>query len=333
MMRLPKMDHCAPASVAEACSLLDQYGAEARVLAGGTDLLPACKLRNLRPSVLIGLRGIGELRGIDFSEEGGLRIGAMTRLHDLRSDPSILRHCPGLARAAASVGAVQLQLMGTLGGNLCLNTRCTYYNQSETWRKSRAVCLKMGGEACHVVPKGGKCYAVYSGDTAPVLIALNATARLSSSAGEREIPLAELYTGDGKAPIALRPGELLREVVIPPAKGTRKSVYLKYRKRAAIDFPMVGVAVRMDTNGGGVCTAGRVVLNAVGSAPVEVPEGETLLKGQVLTAALIDEVAGLAEKAAHPVANTAGSTPAYRRKMAGILTRRALREVGEGCTA
>ncbi|MCJ7596763.1 MAG: FAD binding domain-containing protein, partial [Desulfobacterales bacterium] len=311
MMRLPKMDHRAPGSVAEACSLIEEHGAGAKVLAGGTDLLAACKLRNVRPAMLISLRGIEALRGIEFQEGEGLRIGAMTRLHQLRYDPSIQEHYPALARAAGSVGAVQLQLMGTLGGNLCLNTRCIYYNQSETWRKSRAVCLKMGGDVCHVVPKGERCYAVFSGDTAPVLIALDAKARLISSREEREISLRELYTGDGKEPIALRSGELLQEVRIPPARGTQSSIYLKYRKREAIDFPMVGVAVRMDSNGEGVCTECKVVLNAVGSAPSEVPEAGKLLKGKVPTAALIDEAAEWAEKQAHPVANTAGSTPSY----------------------
>jgi 4-hydroxybenzoyl-CoA reductase subunit beta len=327
MLRLPKMDHCAPRSLAEACSLLEQHGSEARVLAGGTDLLAACKLRNLQPALLVSLRGIEELRGIEFREGEGLRIGAMTRLNRLRYEPSILKHYPALAQAAASVGATQLQFMGTLGGNLCLDTRCFYYNQSKTWRKSRAVCLKMGGEVCHVVPKGGRCYAVFSADTVPVLIALDANVRLVSSAEEREVSLGELYTGDGKKPIALTPGELVREIRIPPAAGRQSSVYLKYRQRDSIDFPLVGVAVRMDSNDDGICTECKVVLNAVGSAPLEVPEARELLKGKQPTVELIDEVAKRAEKRAHPVDNTAGSTPSYRRKMAGILTRRALEEV------
>jgi 4-hydroxybenzoyl-CoA reductase subunit beta len=310
-------------------SFLDKHGAEAKVLAGGTDLVAACKLRNVRPALLVSLGGIPELQGIRFQEGEGLRIGAMTSLYDVRCDASVLRHYPALAQAAAVVGTVQLQYMGTLGGNLCLNTRCIFYNQSDAWRRSREVCFKMGGELCHVVPKGKKCYAVFSADTVPALIALGAQVKLISSRGERMISAKELYTGDGKEPIAVKSDELLTEIRIPQPVGRQDSTYLKYRLRGAIDFPLVGVAVRMDSNGDGMCTDCSVVLNAVGSAPVEVPEVRDLLIGKVLTAELVDQVAERAVKNAHPVANTAGSTPAYRRKMAGILTQRALLTVAK----
>jgi 4-hydroxybenzoyl-CoA reductase subunit beta len=310
-------------------SFLDKHGAEAKVLAGGTDLVAACKLRNVRPALLVSLGGIPELQGVRFQKGEGLRIGAMTSLYDVRCDASVLRHYPALAQAAAVVGTVQLQYMGTLGGNLCLNTRCIFYNQSDAWRRSREVCFKMGGELCHVVPKGKKCYAVFSADTVPALIALGAQVKLISSRGERMISAKELYTGDGKEPIAVKSDELLTEIRIPQPVGRQDSTYLKYRLRGAIDFPLVGVAVRMDSNGDGMCTDCSVVLNAVGSAPVEVPEVRDLLIGKVLTAELVDQVAERAVKNAHPVANTAGSTPAYRRKMAGILTQRALLTVAK----
>jgi 4-hydroxybenzoyl-CoA reductase subunit beta len=324
MMRLPKMDHCAPASVAEVVSLLDKHGAEAKVLAGGTDLVPACKLGNVRPALLVSLGGIPELKGIRFQEEKGLTVGAMSSLSDVRYHSSVLRHYPALAEAAAAVGTVQLQYMGTLGGNLCLNTRCVFYNQSDTWRKSREVCFKMGGHLCHVVPKGKRCYAVASADAVPALIALGAEVKLISSSGERIILAKELYTGDGREPMGIRPDELLTEIRIPQPASRQDSTYLKYRLRGAIDFPLVGVAARMDSNDDGICTDCRVVLNAVDSAPVEVPEIADLLKRKALTAELVDQVAEEIVKNAHPVANTAGSTPTYRRKMVGILARRAL---------
>jgi 4-hydroxybenzoyl-CoA reductase subunit beta len=324
MMRLPKMDHCAPTTVAEAISFLDKHGAEAEVLAGGTDLVAACKLRNIRPDLLVSLAGIPELKGIRFQEGEGLRIGAMTSLYSVRYDTSVLHHYPALSQAAAAVGTVQLQYMGTLGGNLCLNTRCIFYNQSDAWRRSREVCFKMGGELCHVVAKGKKCYAVFSADTVPALIALGARVKLISSSGERVISAKQLYTGDGKEPIAVKSDELLTEIRIPQPVGRQESTYFKYRLRGSIDFPLVGVAARMDANGDGTCTDCSVVLNAVGSAPVEVPGVGGLLKGKALTTDLVDQVAEKAIKSAHPVANTAGSTPAYRRKMAGTLTRRAL---------
>jgi CO/xanthine dehydrogenase FAD-binding subunit len=185
----------------------------------------------------------------------------------------------------------------------------------------------MGGDICHVVPKGKKCYGVFSGDTVPALMALEAQVKLISVAGERIVDVSQLYTGDGKEPIALKSDELLTEIRIPQPVERQSSTYLKYRTRAAIDFPLAGVAVRMDSEDDGICTDCKVVLNAVGSAPAEVPEARELLKGKAPTPELIDQVAEKAVGNAHPVANTAGSTPAYRRKMVGILTRRALHQV------
>ncbi len=185
----------------------------------------------------------------------------------------------------------------------------------------------MGGDVCHVVPKGKRCYAVFSGDIAPVLIAIDAQVKLISASGERVMPLSDLYTDEGKDPIGLKSGELLSEIQVPSINGRQSSVYMKYRIREAIDFALVGVAARMDSSGDGICTECKVVLNAVGSAPIEVPEAGELLKGKAPTKERINQVAEKAVKNAHPVANTPGSTPAYRRKMAGILTRRALSEV------
>jgi 4-hydroxybenzoyl-CoA reductase subunit beta len=327
MMRLPKADYYAPSSLSEACSIFAEHGEEAKVLGGGTDLLVACKLRNVTPTCLLSLGSISALKGIHLHEGEYLKIGAMTTLHDLIDDSSISDHYPALSEAASLVGTTQLQSMGTIGGNLCLNTRCIYYNQSERWRKSRDVCFKMGGHVCHVVPKGKKCYAVFSGDTVPALITLDAEVKLVNNTGERLVPVSKLYTGNGKKPLALKPDDLVSEIRLPPPKKNQSSTYLKYREREAIDFPMVGVAVRMDSSDNGICTGCSVVLNAVDCGPTEVPEAGELLEGKAPTSELIQEVAVKAEKRAHPVANTPGSTPAYRRNLAGILTHRALHQL------
>ncbi|MBW2029194.1 MAG: FAD binding domain-containing protein [Deltaproteobacteria bacterium] len=323
MMRLPKMEYVTPDTLEEACGILEKEGGGARILAGGTDLLVACKLRNLNPALIVSLRCIQDLKGISFEVGHGLRIGAMTPLADIRNDAAILRHYPALAQAAASVGAIQLQHMGTLGGNLCLDTRCIYYNQSESWRKSRPACFKMGGQVCHVVPKGGSCYAVFSGDMAPALIAHDALARLVSKSGERVVPVEELYTGDGKRPIGLNPGEILSNVMIKPPDGAN-SIYLKYRVRPAIDFPLAGVAVRLKTGKKRVCEDCSIVLTAVGPSPNEAAEAGDLLKGKPIGDGLVYQAAEKAAGSAYPVANVAGSTPSYRRRMVEILTRRAL---------
>lgn len=327
MMRLPKMDHVAPGRLDEVCSILETPGGKARILAGGTDLLVACKLGNVKPALLVSLRGIPELKGIrpwEEREEKGISIGAMTPLRDLGESPLIRQHYPALAQAAEAVGTMQLRSMGTLGGNLCLDTRCIFYNQSKSWRKSRAVCFKMGGDVCHVVPNGKKCFAVFSGDMAPALIALGAKVRLISRSGERMVPMRELYTGDGKEPIALRLGDVLSEIRIPSPTQRQSSVYLKYRLRGATDFPLTGVAIRMDSNGDGSCTNCKVVLSAVGSEPIEASKTQEIMIGKTPTEELIAQAARQAAQEARPLSNTPGSTPAYRRKMVTILARRAL---------
>ncbi len=322
MMRLPKMDYQAPATMSEACALMSEHGKEAKLLAGGTDLIVACKLRNLKPRLLVSLGAIPSLKGVRFDEKEGLRIGAMTNLSALHHDPQVAKY-PALAEAAAAVGATQLQHMGTLGGNLCLETRCMYYNQSESWRKARTVCFKMGGDVCHVVAKGKKCYAAFSGDTAPALMSLGAELKLASSTGERILSLSDFYTGDGKDPLAIRPDEILTEIRIPPSAVKESSTYLKYRVREAIDFPLAGVAVRLAA-ADGLCGDCAVVVGAVASAPKLVPAAGELLKGKPLTEELIGQAAHEAAHAAQPVVNVCGATPTYRRQITEIMARRAL---------
>jgi 4-hydroxybenzoyl-CoA reductase subunit beta len=328
MIRLPKFEYLLPATVEEACALLDKHGPQVRVMAGGTDIIPATKLGNIQPTCIISLKGVRALRGMTYQEKEGLKIGALTPLYHLRQDPFIREHYPALAQAASVVGSPQIQRMGTLGGNLCLNTRCYFYNQSSSWRKHRPVCFKMGGDVCHVVSKGKKCYAVFSADTSPALIALDAKVRLVSRKGTRFIPVSELYTGDGKKPTALRPSEILTEIQLPPIT-EQISIYLKYRIRKAIDFPLVGVAAKIGVNGrGDTCDQVKIILNAVGPGPVEVFEAETFLNNGLLSQEVIKKAAEMATHVAHPVANTA-STPTYRREMAGILTQKALGELAK----
>ncbi len=324
MLRLPKLDHISPSTVEESCSLLDRYKGEAKVLAGGTDLLVACKLQNIKPVLLVSLKRVQDLKGIVYQDGTGLRIGAMTNLGDVRYNPYIVKHYPALSQAAAAIGTPQLREMATIGGNLCLNTRCIFYNQSESWRKSRSVCFKMGGDLCHVVPKGKKCYATFSGDIAPVLIALNAKVKLISCSGERVIPVKDLYSGNGKDPLSFRADEVLTEIIVPTPMEKQSSVYLKYRLRKAICFPLVGVGASVCSGSKGIGLDCRVVLTGVAPQPIIVANTEPLFEGKTLTQELVDQIAEKATHAGNPVANTSGSTPSYRRRMAGILTRRAL---------
>ena len=322
-MRLPKFEHFAPESLDEALALLDRYGVEAMILAGGTDLLTAAKLGNVRPRYVISLRKILELKGLNYREGDGLRIGALTPLHHIRHDPMVGKYS-ALAQAAAFVGAPHLQRMGTIGGNICLDTRCFFYNQSSDWRRHRPVCFKMGGDMCHVVPTGKKCFAVFSADTPPALMALDAKLKLVSSRGDRVVPIKIFYTGNGKEPVALHAGEILTEIHLPAPPAGQASIYLKYRIRRSIDFPLVGVALRVlkDTERS-VYREAHLVLNAVGPAPVNVTEAEDLLIDSNLSEKMKARIVEMAFRAAHPVANV-DSTASYRRQMAGILTRKAL---------
>ncbi len=326
MMRLPKCEVLWPGTTEEACSVLDRYPLEAKVIAGGTDLIPAAKLRNVSPKVLISLKRIGAVKGIFYDEAKGLTIGAMTSLREVRRGALIRQHCPSLSDAAASVGSPPIQSMGTLGGNLLLNTRCFYYNQSVTWRRAIPSCLKMGGDVCHVIPHGRKCYAVFSADTPAVLIAAKARVKLVSAKGTRTVPVQDLYSGNGQNPTTIKAEEILTEIQIPPAIH-QVSTYVKYRLRKSIDFPLVAVAanVRWDEDND-CCREARIVLNAVGPAPIELTDAGRLLQGSRLDADVLRKAAAMASESAHPVANV-GSTPSYRRKMTSILTEKALRQI------
>jgi 4-hydroxybenzoyl-CoA reductase subunit beta len=319
-MHLPKFEHLQPESLEEALDLLSEHGEEANVMAGGTDLLVSMKHRLLTPKYLLNLKGLG----LDFIEEGkeGLRIGALTRLVGIIKSPLVRERFPVLAQAAGYVSAPPLQNMGTLGGNLCLNTRCFFYNQSQFWRQARPLCFKTGGEVCHVVKGSDHCYSVYQGDLAPVLIALEAQVKLAQKGSERVIPLLDLYTGRGEEPIALDAGEILTEVEIPALAASWGGDYQKLRYRGAMDFPLVGVAAVLHRNGGS-CARARVVLTAVASAPVVVEEASKLLEGQKPDEAVIAKAAEAAYEVAHPVANV-GSTPRYRRKMVRAMAKRAI---------
>src|SRR3989441_8546202 len=277
MMRLPPFTYLAPKTVADAARLLGEHGADAMIVAGGTDLYPNMKRRQFEPKVLVGLGGIGELRGVHGSASRGLSVGPMTTLSALSQHAEIVSHYPALATAAGLVSSPQLRNMGTIGGNVCVDTRCNYYNQSYEWRKAIGFCMKKDGDICLVAPGSPRCWAVSSSDTAPVLWSLGATARLRGPEGERDLPVAALYRDDGIEYLAKRSDEILTELILPPADGTR-STYLKLRRRGSFDFPVLGVAValRMD---GEIVRDGKIVLGAVASQPREAVAAAALLGG------------------------------------------------------
>ena len=324
MMRLPPFTYLAPVSVGDAVKLMADHGPEAMLVAGGTDLYPNMKRRQFEPAVLVGLRGIRDIAGVSGSAKAGVSIGAGTTLTAVSSHPEIARHYGGLATAAGLVSSPQLRNVGTLGGNVCVDTRCNYYNQSYEWRKAVNFCMKKDGDICLVAPGSSRCWAVSSSDTAPMLWSLGASVRLAGPKGERLIPISALYRDDGIQYLRKQPGEVVTAIVLPPADGWR-STYLKLRRRGSIDFPILGVAVALRMEGDTVREA-AITLGAVASQPRPAPAAAALLVGERLTPELIDRVADAAFKPSKPLDNTDLTHP-YRKKMTRVFVARALRQL------
>jgi 4-hydroxybenzoyl-CoA reductase subunit beta len=296
---------------------------DAMIVAGGTDVLPNMKRRQQTPSVLIGLRGVAELKRV--TENDGLTIGAGVTLTDVLDIPLVRQRYIGLWQAIAQIATPHLRNMGTVGGNLCLDTRCNYYDQTYEWRKAIDFCMKKDGETCWVAPSSRRCLAVSSTDAAPMLAALGAEASLSSVEGERRIRIAELYRNDGIEYLARQPGELLTAVHLPDATGWRSS-YWKLRRRGSFDFPVLSVAVALQFSPDKTVIAARIVLGAVASCPVVAEKAGAALVGAALTDDAIAAAAELAAGPARPMDNTDFSL-IWRKRMVRELVSDALREV------
>ncbi len=317
-MRLPKFDYVEPKNIKDASSiLLDDP--KAKILAGGTDLLVNMKHRVDVPSVIVNIKRIPHL---DFIEKknGATRIGALASLKKVYTNPLIGEKLRALTRAAPSVGSYHHQCMGTIGGNICQQNRCKFFNQSQWWRSSRPLCFKAGGEICHVVNKKGICYSSYSGDVAPALLVLNAKVILEDKTAKREIPLEGLFSGDGKVPLNLQGGEILREIVIPQEASDGFSTYMKFATRESIDFPIVGIALWASMQRKEV----RVFFTAVDRRPVRAKRVEDFLGGRELNEETLEEAVDLSSKEATPV-KTSIYSPSYKRKVMRLLLKSALK--------
>jgi 4-hydroxybenzoyl-CoA reductase subunit beta len=301
MMRLPKFQYYAPRSVREAVAIRADSGPESAYVAGGTDLYPNMKRRQQTPKLVIGLSRIAPLRRMRFAPEG-VSIGSAVLLSAVENDQRIRRDYPGLARAVEAISTPPLRNMGTLGGNLLLDTRCNYYDQNYEWRKAIDFCLKKDGDVCWVAPGSPVCLAVQSADSVPILIALKARAILVSGSGQREVSVEDLYRNDGIAYLKKRPEELLSEILLDPPRGWRGS-YRKLRRRGAFDFPVLCVGAAVRREGDRVAEA-RLVLGGVASAPVRLKRAEEILVGRPLDPAAIAEAAEAAAGPSRPMDNT-----------------------------
>ncbi len=327
MLRLPKFQFVAPLTLEEAIRVRTEHLATSMYVAGGTDVYPKMKRRQFQPEVVIALGRVvpreivSAPRATRTAASDGLRIGAGATLTAVSANATVRASYTALSQAAALVSTPQLRNMGTLGGNVCLDTRCNWYDQSLFWRTAEGFCMKTHPEVvCRVAPSSAKCLAVASADTVPALIALGASVHVAGPQGERDVDLAECYREDGIRYLTLAPGEVVTEVHLPPSDGWR-STYLKQRDRNAFDFPIAGVAAAVRWDGGVVADA-RVAITALGSRPVAVDA--TALRGTKLEDDAIAAVADAAHKAARPMDNTSG-TISQRKRAARVFADRALR--------
>lgn len=322
MMRLPRFTYLVPRSIQETAQMLANEGPGAQLIAGGTDLLPNMKRRHQTPTTLISLRRVESLRRM--REDEGCVLGATQTLSQLVDATMVRESYTALHQAASQVATVHLRNTGTIGGNLCLDTRCLYYNQSHEWRKAIDFCMKKAGTVCWVATASRRCVAVTATDTAPALIALGARVRLVCVAGEREIALEDLYNNDGIVYLTRRADEVLTEIILPPASGW-VSTYRKLRRRGSFDFSELGVAAALKFAADGTIEDARVVLGAAASRPV-VTRACELLRDRKLTDELIAEVSHSLASRAKPVDNTDLDVH-WRKHVASTLIETTLREL------
>ena len=326
-MTLPQFKLLRPRTIDEAVSFLAKYASDAavspvRILAGGTDLIPSMQQKLFEPQYVLDIRHIAELRGIRERQGRGVEIGALTPLSTIEHSELLRHRYPVLTEAASTVASPVIRNMGTIGGNICLDTRCLWYNQSLAWRKGCGFCIKKDGDLCHVAPGGTKCWAAFSGDTPAALLCLQAEIEIVSPSGTRRIPLHDFYTGLGDSYRNLQPNELLTRIFLPGASADYHGVYRKLRVRGSIDYPLAGVAVVMKRSNGHVADA-RVAITAVNPAPMLVKEASEALAGKIVDDQVAESVAALAARTAKPL-TTSALTPEYRREMIRVFTKRAV---------
>src|SRR5215468_10412636 len=325
MLRLPRFRYLQPESIAEAIEIMADSGPDAMFVAGGTDLYPNMKRRQQTPKIVIALSQLNELRRIRGKLKEEVVLGAGMTLADVTADSRIQRAYPAVAKAAELISTPLLRNMGSIGGNLLLDTRCNYYDQNYEWRKAIHFCMKKDGDICWVAPSSPRCWAVQSSDCAPVMVAIGANVKLVSSRGERTIPATELYNDDGIRHLNKQPDELLTEIHLPPVNGWR-ATYWKLRRRGSFDFPVLGVASSLKLSADGTVEDSKIILGGVGSHPIEATAAEKVIAGKKLSEEVIREAAQAAYQPAKPLDNT-DFAMTWRKEMARFYVAGTLREL------
>jgi 4-hydroxybenzoyl-CoA reductase subunit beta len=338
-----------PEEVGSALTLLAEHRGQAKIMAGGTDLIPQMKRGLIFPAAVVNLSKVPSLKKMEQSQKG-LRIGAMVPLSILERSPLLASRYPALQEAVRHVAARPIRNSGTIGGNICLDTKCIFRDQSQTWKRALEPCFKMGGERCYVVPGGKTCHASFAADTVPVLIALQAKVKIvsssatdpptlegggeggggqqvpsmSSSGRERMIPVEELYTGNGLQPLALSQEELLSEIFLPFPPSAAECVYLRFSLCKAMDFPLVSAVIFLERKNG-LCSEARIVLGAVAPRPLRLTQLEESLKGEKITESLLHDCSIKAPEEAWQISKS-GRMDAFTRKMITHLVYQGLKK-------
>jgi len=318
-MGLPKFIHYTPSTLKEALHFLKETDKKTSLLAGGTDLIGT-----IVPEVLINLKGIGELYSIRNNQKGGIIIGALTTLETILESDMIRQNFNLLSQSAEKVASTQIRNVATIGGNICLNTRCWYYNQSENWRRSIPRCFKLGGDRCLVMKKSKECNAVFVADTVPALIALGAKLKIVIEGKEKMIPIEKFYSGKGHPPNILKEEEILTEIHIPKVSSNTFGIFLKFSPREVLDFAFVNLAILVTfKKENSLCKDAKIVVGGVNSFPVRSLNGESLLKGEKITEKLIEKVGNSVLKDSEPI-SPIWTSPYTRREIIKTFVKRGL---------
>lgn len=315
-----------PQTLDEALKILEEHAGQIRIVAGGSDLVVNMRMRIERPAHVMDVRRIAEMRGVSFDEREGLRIGALTTVSEIAAHETIRERFSVISSAASQVAGPNIRNMGTVGGNLLLDTRCVYINQSYFWRKANDFCLKKDGTICHVAPGGKKCWAAYSGDVAPALLTMRASVRLLSPRGERTLPLEEFFINDGMAKYDLKPDEILCDVRVPAESADYRGTYQKFRVRDSVDYPLAGAAIAVKTDEDGICTDARVAITALNPSPRVVAGIKELFVGERVSDEKLERAAEMTRGTAKPMRTSVVATSVYRRHIVGVLAKRGLAE-------
>jgi 4-hydroxybenzoyl-CoA reductase subunit beta len=324
-LRLPRFEYIKPASLEEALTVLQESGRDARILAGGTDLLVNMKYGIIRPKQVVSIRSINELCSISEDSKGNIRIGACVTLSDLAENNLVSEKLPTLKSAVKSVASKHIRNMASVGGNICLGARCWYYNQSKLWRDAREACHRMGGSVCHAIRGSKRCHAINSSDTAPALMVLGAEIDVQKKGHKRLVPVREFFADNGARHTVLEPEEMATEIVVPAVNNNSHATFIKVSSRRGIDFAMGSIAALV-TGNSRKCSSVKLVIGSVSSAPLVLEKAVHIIMESGLTDESIEKAAEAAHSELGTVTNLFTSA-GYKRDLARVLVRRALQEL------